>query len=84
MENHNNSLPAHARRQPDVRVPSWIEAPTDSKVAEAKILLVEIAGLKDRGLTTEAVVIDFVFKNIQLLKDRVHFVYVYTGVRCPS
>jgi hypothetical protein len=84
MENHNNSLPAHARRQLDVRVPSWIEAPTDSKVAEAKILLVEIAGLKDRGLTTKAVVIDFVFKNIQLLKDRVYSTYVDTGVRCPS
>jgi hypothetical protein len=47
-----------------VLMPSWIEAPTDSEVAEAKILLVEIAGLKDRGLTAEAVVIDIVFQNI--------------------
>jgi hypothetical protein len=64
MENHKKSLPARSGRQPDVRVSCWIDAPTDSEVVEAKILLVEIAGLKDKGLTTEAVVIDFVFKNI--------------------
>jgi hypothetical protein len=55
-----------------VRVPSWIEAPTNFEVVEANILLAEIAGLKDRGLTAEDVVIDFVFKNIEPLKDRVH------------
>lgn len=48
------------------------------------ILLTEIAGLKDRGLTIEAVVIDFVLKNIQPLKDRVHPAYLYTGVRDMS
>lgn len=84
MENHNNSLSPRSGRQPDVRVPSWIEAPTDSEVVEAKVLLAEIAALKDRGLTTEAVVVDFVFKNIQPLKDRVHPTYVYTGVRDAS
>jgi hypothetical protein len=81
MENHNKSLPTHSRRQPDVHVPSWIEAPTDSEVAEVKVLLAEIAGLKDRGLTAEAVVIDFLLKSIQPLKDRVYPAYVYTGVR---
>jgi hypothetical protein len=65
-------------------VPSWIEALTDSEVAKARILLTKIAGLKARDLTTEAVVIDFVFKNIQPLKDRVHPVYLYIGVRDPS
>jgi hypothetical protein len=39
MENHNNYLLARSRRQPDVRVPSWIEAPTDSEVVKAKVLL---------------------------------------------
>jgi hypothetical protein len=43
-----------------VRVPRWIEGPTDSEVSKARILLTEIANLKDRGLTTEEVVIDFV------------------------
>jgi hypothetical protein len=84
MENHNNSLPPRSGRQPDVRVPSWIEGPTNSEVTEARVLLAEIANLKDRGLTAEAVVIDFVFKNIQPLKDKVHPAYVYTGVREPS
>lgn len=48
------------------------------------ILLTEIVGLKDRGLTIEAVVIDFMFKNIQPLKDTVHPAYLYTGVRDMS
>jgi hypothetical protein len=34
-------------------------------------------------LTTEAVVVDFVFKNIQPLKDRVYPAYLYTGVNDP-
>jgi hypothetical protein len=51
-------------RQPNVRVTSWIEAPTDSEVAKVKMLLAEIASLKDRCLIAEVVVIDFDFKNI--------------------
>jgi hypothetical protein len=65
-------------------MPSWIEAPTNFEVIEAKVLLAEIAGLKDKGLTPEVVVIDFVFNNIQPLKDRVYPSYVYTWVRNPS
>jgi hypothetical protein len=84
MENHNKSQHARSERQLDVRVPSWIEAPTDLEVAKAKILLAHIAGLKDRGLTVEAIVIDFVFKNIQPLKDRVYPAYMYIGVNNPS
>jgi hypothetical protein len=64
-----------------VHVPSWIEAPTDSEVAEAKILLAEIAGLKDKGLATEAVVIDLAFKNIQPPKDRVTLHMCISGKR---
>jgi hypothetical protein len=36
--------------------------------------------LKERGLTAEAVVADFVFKNIQLLKDRAYPAYLYRGL----
>jgi hypothetical protein len=64
LENHNNSLPPCSRRQPEVRVPSWIEGPNDAQDSEARILLTRIAGLKDRGLIVEAVVIYFVFNNI--------------------
>jgi hypothetical protein len=46
-----------------------VESPTYSEVAKAKVLLAKICSLKDRGLTAEAVVTDFVFKNIQPLKD---------------
>jgi hypothetical protein len=72
--------PPQSGRQPDVCTPSWVESPTFSEVAEAKVLLAEICSLKDRGLTAEAVVADFVFKNIQPLKDRVYPVYLYTGI----
>jgi hypothetical protein len=65
-------------------VPSWIEGPNDAQDSEARILLTRIAGLKDRGLIVEAVVIYFVFNNIQPLKDRVHPAYLYIGVRDPA
>jgi hypothetical protein len=80
MENHDKSLPPWLERQPDVRTPSWVESPTFSEVAEAKVLLVEICSLKDRGLIAEAVVADFVFKNIQPLKNRVYPAYLYTCI----
>jgi hypothetical protein len=63
-----------------VRTPSWIESPTALEVTEAKVLLAEVCLLKEKGLTTEAVVADFVFKNIQPLKDRAYSAYLYSGV----
>jgi hypothetical protein len=48
------------------------------------VLLAEICALKNRGLTAEVVVVDFVFKNIQPLKDRVYPAYLYTGVNDPT
>jgi hypothetical protein len=65
-------------------MPNCIEVPTDLELAEAMVFLTEIPALKNRGLTFEAVVVDFVFKNIQLLKDRVYLTYLYTGVNDPS
>jgi hypothetical protein len=70
VENHGKSLPPQSGRQPDVRTPGWIESPTALEVIEARVLLAEICLLKERGLTTEAVDADFVFKNIQPLKDK--------------
>jgi hypothetical protein len=49
-------------------------------VAEAGALLAEVGLLKERGLTAEAVVADFVFKNIQPLKDRACPAYLYRGL----
>jgi hypothetical protein len=80
MENHNKSLPPRLGSQSDVRTPSWVESPTCSEVAEVKVLLAETSSLKERGLTAEAVVADFVFKNIQPLKDKVYPSYLYTGI----
>jgi hypothetical protein len=72
--------PPQPGRQPDVRTPSWIESPTPSEITKAKVLLAEIYLLKDRGLTSEAVVADFIFKNIQPLKDMAYPAYLYSGV----
>jgi hypothetical protein len=80
VENHGNSLPPRSGRQPDVRTPSWTESPTDQDVAEAGVLLAEVGLLKDRGLTAEAMVTDFVFKNVQPLKDRAYPAYLYRGL----
>jgi hypothetical protein len=80
IENHRNSLPPRSGRQPDVHTPSWIESPTDQDVAEAGVLLAEVGLLKERGLTAEAMVADFVFKNIQPLKDRAYPAYLYRGL----
>jgi hypothetical protein len=80
MENHGNSLPPRSGRQLDVRTSSWTESPTDQEVAEAGALLAEVGLLKERGLTAEAVVADFVFKNIQPLKDRAYPAYLYRGL----
>jgi hypothetical protein len=80
VDNYGNSLPSRSGRQPDVRAPSWTESPTDEEVAEAGVLLAEVGLLKERGLTAEAVVTDFVFKNIQPLKDRAYPAYLYRGL----
>jgi hypothetical protein len=56
------------------------ESPTFWEIIDAKVLLDVICLLKDRGLTAEVVVADFVFKNIQPLKDRIYPVYLYTGI----
>lgn len=82
--NHHKSLPARSGRQSDVRAASWIEVPTDLELAEARILLAKISSLNDRGLTAEAVVIDFVFKNIQPFMDRVYLAYLYIRANDPS
>jgi hypothetical protein len=67
-------------RQLDVRNPIWTESPTDLEVAEAGALLAEVGLLKEKDLTAEAVVADFVFKNIQPLKDRAYPAYLYRGL----
>jgi hypothetical protein len=72
--------PPRSGRQPDVRTPSWIESPTDLEVAEAGAQLAKVRLLKERGLTAEAVVTDFIFKNIQPLKDRAYPAYLYRGL----
>ena len=56
--------PPRSGRQPDIHAPSWIESPADLEITEARVLLAEIGLLKEIGLTAEAVVADFVFKNI--------------------
>jgi hypothetical protein len=80
VENHCKSLPPRSGRQPDVRTSSWIESLTPSEITEARVLLAEVCLLKDRGLTAEVVVVDFIFKNIQPMKDRAYPAYLYSGV----
>jgi hypothetical protein len=80
MENHCKSLPPRSGRQPDVRTPSWVESLTPSEITNAKVLLAQVCLLKDKGLTAEVVVADFVFKNVQPLKDRAYLAYLCSGI----
>jgi hypothetical protein len=48
------------------------------------VLLAEVCLLKDRGLTAEAMVVDSIFKNIQLLKDMAYPAYLYSGINDSS
>jgi hypothetical protein len=54
--------PPRSGRHP--RTPSWTESPIDLEVDEAGALLAEVGLLREKGLTAEAMVADFVFKNI--------------------
>jgi hypothetical protein len=72
--------PPRSGRQSDVCAPIWTESPIDLEIAEARVLLAEVGLLKEKGLTAEAVVADFVFKNIQPLKDRAYPAYLYHGI----
>ena len=87
MVHHGESLqvpPPQSGRQLDVRTPNWVESMTPSEVTEVKVLLAEICLLKARGLTAEAVVADFVFKNIQPLKDIAYPAYLYSGINAST
>jgi hypothetical protein len=50
------------------------------EIKETRVLLAEICLLKERGLTAEDVVADFVFRNFQPLKDIAYPAYLYSGV----
>jgi hypothetical protein len=50
------------------------------EIAEARVLLAEVGLLKEKGLTAEDVVADFVFKNTQPLMDRAYPAYLYRGI----
>jgi hypothetical protein len=80
VENHCKSLPPQSGRQPDICSPIWVESPIALEVTKARVLLAEIYLLKEWGLTAKAVVADFIFKNIQPLKDRAYPAYLYSGI----
>lgn len=84
MGNHKNSLPTCLGRQPNTKLPSWEEAPVDQEYAEVAALMPEIFNLKKDGLTTQVVVIDFVFENIQPLKNQVYLAYLFVRARDPT
>lgn len=84
MVNHHDSIPSPSGQKPDLETKAWEEAPTEEEMVEVNALLKEIQALKDKGLTAHAVVIDFVFHNIQPLKERMYPAYYYTGLKDPT
>jgi hypothetical protein len=67
LENYNNSLPNGSL---------CLEGSTDLESTEITALMIKIANIKGRGLIAQAVVIDFVYCNIQPLKDQVYHAYL--------
>jgi hypothetical protein len=57
-----------------------LNPPTNLEIAEARVLIAQVGLLKEKGLIAKAVIADFVFKNIQPLKDRVYLAYLYRGI----
>ena len=84
MVNHHDSIPPPSGQKPDPETKAWEEAPTEEEIVEVNILLKEIQALKEKGLTAHAIVIDFVFRNIQPLKERMCPAYYYTRLRDPT
>lgn len=82
--NHEYSLPTQSGKQPKTKFPNWEEAPTDQEIAEVVALLTKISSLRDNGLTAQAVVIDFIFLNLQPLKDQVYLAFLYVGAKDPT
>jgi hypothetical protein len=80
VENHENSLPLGQGDSQMFALQVGLNPPPDLEVAEAGALLAEVGLLKEKGLTAEAMVTDFVFKNIQPLKDRAYPAYFYRGL----
>jgi hypothetical protein len=80
VENHGKSLPLGQGDSWMFVLQVGLHPPTDLEITEVRVLLAEIGLLKERGLTAEGVVADFVFKNIQPLKDIAYPTYLYSGV----
>jgi hypothetical protein len=57
-----------------------LNPPTNLEIAEARVLIAQVGLLKEKGLIAKAVIADFVFMNIQPLKDRVYLAYLYRGI----
>lgn len=83
MENIDHSVPPSSGIVP-LGGESWTELPSESEMDDVEILLERIAHLKDRGLTAMAVAVDFVYRSIQPLKDRIHLAYHYAGINDPT
>ena len=62
----------------------WIDEPNMHECLQVPDLLKKITELKQKGLTAERVAFNFMKHRIQLLMQRVHLSYKYTGVDDPS
>lgn len=79
VENHNSSIPkteGSIAQSND----AWTAMPPREEGDQIAQLLERIQALKASGLTATAVAIDFVYKNIQPLKDRDHSAFYYRGL----
>lgn len=62
--NHMKFLLARLGRQPNIKLSNWEEAPTNQEPAKVVALMIEIDNLKKNVLIAQAVVINFIYRNI--------------------
>jgi hypothetical protein len=67
-----------------MRLASRVEEQTDFESTEITALMNETASLKGEDLIAQAVVIDFMYYNIQSLKGQVYPAYLYSQWYDPS
>lgn len=81
--NHDPKLPELTGHRPSWNN-RWLDEPTHGDCLQLPDLIDRIAKLKQEGLTGVGVAFSFMMRRIQLLQQRCHSGYEYTGVTDPS
>jgi hypothetical protein len=69
---------------PPVPNATWEEMPSDEEMVQVEVLLAELLELKGRNMTATAVALSYSKRSTQLIQERVHPGYGYSGRDDPT